>query len=167
MARSCSSDPTTGCRTVADSSEERPTILSAGDRALIEAARTATLATVDPAGRPRLVPICFVIDSAQVLWSPLDEKPKAAGDVRELARVRDILDRPQVAVLVQRWSEDWADLAWLRMGGVAALAEPDAVPPSVVDALRARYPQYERHDLDHRPMLRVAIDRLSRWSAAG
>jgi PPOX class probable F420-dependent enzyme len=152
---------------VPDSSEERGGILSAGDRALIEAARTATLATVDAAGRPRLVPICFVVDPDEVLWSPLDEKPKATADVRALARVRDILARPEVAVLVQRWSEDWSELAWLRMAGRATLSEPPDVPAVIRADLRGRYPQYEHHDLEHRPMLRIGIERLSRWSAAG
>ena len=88
------------CLTVAGSSDEPGTVLSAGDRALLDLARTATLATLDPDGRPRLVPICYVVDAAAIVWSPLDEKPKTAGDVRSLARVRDIRARPEVALLV-------------------------------------------------------------------
>ena len=153
---------------MAGSSDAPGPTLSAGDRALLDAARTATLATLDPAGRPRLVPVCYVVDAtADVLWSPLDEKPKTTDDVRALARVRDIQTRPEVALLVQRWAEDWGELAWLRLGGRGTLAEPDEVPAGVVDALRARYPQYAGHDLEHRPMLRFAIEHARRWSAAG
>ena len=150
-------------------SSDRPgPILSAGDRALLDAARTATLATLDADGRPRLVPICLVVEAtADVIWSPLDEKPKTIDDPHGLARVRDILARPQVDLLVQRWSEDWTELAWLRLAGGAVLAEPAEVPAGIVDALRARYPQYAEHDLPHRPMLRIAIERARRWSAAG
>ena len=162
MARSSSSRRTSRCRTVDGSSEP---ILTAADRALLDEARTATLATLDPAGRPRLVPICYIVDEAGAIWSPLDEKPKAVDDVRSLARVRDVLARPEVALLIHRWSEDWTELAWLRLAGVALLGE--TVPAAVVAALRARYPQYADHDLEHRPALRIRVDQATRWSAAG
>ena len=139
--------------------------LTAAEDALLAEARRATLATIDSAGRPRLVPICFVVDG-DILWSPLDEKPKAVADVRSLARVRDIAERPLVTVLVDRWSEDWTQLGWVRLHGTAQLVEPGEVPASVIPALRSRYPQYAGHDLEHRPMLRITIDATS-WFAAG
>ncbi len=137
--------------------------LTAADRALLEESRTATLATVGPDGRPRLVPICFVVAADGAIWSPLDEKPKAIADVRSTARVRDVLARREVMLLVQRWSEDWSELAWLRLAGTASLAETP--PGDVVVALRARYPQYAAHDLEHRPALRIVVGRATRWSA--
>jgi PPOX class probable F420-dependent enzyme len=140
--------------------------LTPADRALLAEARRATLATIDPRGRARLVPICFVVDG-DVLWSPLDEKPKAVADVRTLARVRDITERPEVTVLVDRWSEDWDQLAWLRVHGRAALVEPDDVTTGILASLRARYPQYEDHALEHRPMLTVRIETATRWRARG
>jgi PPOX class probable F420-dependent enzyme len=166
MGRSCSSARTCRCRTVAGSSDPA-VVLTAADRALLAEARTATLATIDPHGRPRLVPICHVVDDDGVVWSPLDDKPKAVDDVRGLARVRDVLRRPEVALLVQRWSEDWTELAWLRLAGRAALVEPADVPGAVVIALRRRYPQYADHDLEHRPMLRMVVERATRWAASG
>ncbi len=137
--------------------------LTAADRTLLEEARTATLATVGPDGQPRLVPICFVVDGDDAIWSPLDEKPKAVDDVHSLARVRDVLARDAVVLLVQRWSEDWSELAWLRLVGTASLA--DTPPAAVIAALRARYPQYASHDLEHRPALRIIVDRAQGWSA--
>ena len=109
-------------------------------QALIDRARRATLATLAGDGHPRLVPICFVLMD-EVLWSPLDEKPKSVTDVRSLARVRDILERPDVAILVDRWSEDWSELGWLRLRGTARLVEPADVPAAVIGAWRAKYPQ--------------------------
>ena len=138
-------------------------ILTAADRALLDEARPATLATLDPAGRPRLVPICYIVDEAGAIWSPLDEKPKAVDDVRSLARVRDVLARPEVALLIHRWSEDWSQLAWLRLGGTATLVE--AIPDPIIAALRARYPQYADHDLEDRPALRIQLEHATRWSA--
>jgi PPOX class probable F420-dependent enzyme len=136
--------------------------LSAAHRVRLGAARTATLATIRPDGRPRLVPICFVLHG-ETVWTPLDDKPKAVSDPRDLARVRDIEREPRVELLVHTWSEDWSELAWLRIDGRAALTEPD--PAAVVD-LRSKYHQYEGHDLEHRPMLAIAIDDVTSWVAS-
>lgn len=149
------------------------TLPTEGDRAFLDAARTATLATIDSDGHPRLVPICFVVadeGGALMLWSPIDDKPKRSADPRALARVRDILARPDVTLLVDRWSEDWSELRWLRLAGRATLLEPDPADARVRDviaALRTKYPQYEHHDLERRPMLRVVIASVVPWSASG
>jgi PPOX class probable F420-dependent enzyme len=140
--------------------------LTPADRALLAEARRATLATIDPRGRARLVPICFVVDG-DVLWSPLDEKPKAVADVRTLARVRDITERPGVTVLVDRWAEDWDELGWVRLHGSAQLVEAEAVAAGVIPLLRSRYPQYDDHDLEQRPMLRIEVEHVTSWFAAG
>ena len=137
-------------------------VLTPAERELLVATRRATLATIAPDGAPRLVPVCFVV-IGDVVWSPLDEKPKSVDDVRSLARVRDILERPTVALLVDRWSEDWSQLAWLRIAGRAALVDSE---PAAVAALRAKYPQYADHDLESRPMIRIEIERVTSWEAS-
>jgi PPOX class probable F420-dependent enzyme len=114
----------------------------------------------------------FVEDSdGLTVYSALDEKPKSVADPRDLARVRDIVARPRVTLLVDRWSEDWTDLAWLRLEGTATLLEPTdsaaAEHALAVGLLRARYPQYATHNLETRPMIRVAVERTSGWAAAG
>lgn len=137
--------------------------ISPEDHALLAEARRATLATIAPDGHPRLVPICFVvIDDA--VWSPLDEKPKAIADPRRLARVRDIERDPRVTVLVDRWSEDWSKLRWLRLDGQAELVE--TTEPAVAAALRSKYAQYIDHDLESRPMIRITIERSTSWGAS-
>jgi PPOX class probable F420-dependent enzyme len=137
-------------------------ILDPVERAFLAAARTAILATIDPTCRPRLVPICFVLEGATVL-SPLDEKPKTTDDPRSLARVRDILERPEVELLVHRWDEDWSRLAWLRVDGRGRLVEPGAVADGTLAALRAKYPQYATHRLEERPLLAIEIERTRAW----
>jgi PPOX class probable F420-dependent enzyme len=148
--------------------------MDARRRAFMAACRTATLATTSEAGQPRLLPICFVVtegagDSPEtVIWSPLDDKPKREADVRRLARVRDIETHPEVSLLFERWSEDWSRLAWLRVGGRAALVETQddaAGHRHAVAALRAKYPQYRTHAIDVRPMLRIVVTQLAFWSA--
>jgi PPOX class probable F420-dependent enzyme len=141
-------------------------------RAFLEGRRTATLATRAADGQPRQVPICFVLAEGGsstvplLLYSPLDEKPKRGLEVRELARVRDILARPEVALLFDRWSEDWDRLAWVRARGIATLVEPTDDPEAhawVVASLRTKYPQYRSHHLEAAPLIRVAIGATSSW----
>jgi PPOX class probable F420-dependent enzyme len=149
-----------------------PQILTQGDRRLLLASRTATLATLDPNARPRLVPCCFAPDPERDrLWTPIDEKPKRSADPRQLGRVTDLIAWRAVSLLVDRWSEDWSKLAWLRLHGNAALLEPDepgAVPERrrAIELLRARYPQYREHDLEARPIIAVEITAAIRWAAA-
>ncbi len=144
-------------------------VLSAAERALLAGTRRAVLATIAPDGQPRLVPICFVLDGAlPVLYTPLDEKQKRTGDPRRLARVLDLLADPRVSVLVDRWEEDWAGLAWLRCHGTASLVEPAGGEGAgehgtAVQALRAKYPQYATHLLEARPLIRIEIEHTTSW----
>lgn len=148
----------------------RDPVLSVTERGFLGGARRAILATIAGDGRPRLVPICFVLDPDRaVLYTPLDEKPKSIEDPRRLARVRDIAADPRVSVLAERWDEDWVKLAWLRLTGTAELLEPLGARAvehaTAVAALRARYEPYRAHDLESRPLIRIAIERAVGWGA--
>ena len=127
------------------------------------------LATMADDGRARLVPICFALvgsGDGLTLYSPLDEKPKERDDPLELARVRDVLARPMVSLLVDRWDEDWTRLAWLRIEAAAGLVEPGAAEHGVaVGSLRSRYPQYGTQRLETRPVIRLTPTRIVWWSA--
>ncbi len=143
--------------------------LDARELAFLIAARRAILATIDPKGRPRLVPVCFVVDAADParvrLLTALDDKPKAIDDKRALARVSDIHERPDVTLLVERWDEDWSRLGWLRLHGRATLLEPDEVASDAIARLREKYPQYASHTLEASPMIAVDIERATSWGA--
>jgi PPOX class probable F420-dependent enzyme len=150
-------------------------ILSSDARRLLTTSRRATLATLDQEGRPRLVPICFVLseDPATgnpVVHSALDEKPKRSDDPHVLARVRDITARPAVTLLVDHWSEDWDDLRWLRVRGDAVVLEPDDASAAeeraaAIAGLRMKYRQYAGHDLEGRPLIRIAVGGVVWWAA--
>jgi PPOX class probable F420-dependent enzyme len=147
-------------------------ILNPEQRRFLTDGRTATLATTAPDGRPRLVPICYIVGTDDRLarprlYSPLDEKPKRSQDPHDLARVHDLLVLPEVSLLVDRWSEDWSRLAWLRLHGRGELLEPEPHEreehATAVADLRAKYPQYVGQDLEHRPIIRMTIDRALAW----
>ncbi len=157
-----------------------PVEILAGDAwSFVAAARRATLATVDPQGRPRLIPVCFVLlggadpDLPQPprLYTPLDEKPKRLADPLALARVRDLLARDVARLLVDRWDEDWSRLGWVRLEGRAQILVPDGAAAderdAAIRALRAKYPQYRRHRLEARPLIRIVVTRASSWGRLG
>lgn len=148
--------------------------LTPSERRFLAEARRAVLATVDPRGLPRLVPICFVLSPAAdeagrpVIVSPLDEKPKRSADPLALARVRDLIARPGVRLLVDRWDEDWRRLAWLRADGLASVVQPGAPGHgAALVALRRKYPQYVGQRLESRPQIRIAVERVTSWGDLG
>jgi len=152
-------------------------ILTSGERALVAEARRAILATVSPSGTPRLVPVCFAVAPGDdrlgrpILYSPIDEKPKASPDPHTLSRVQDLLVLPDVSLLVDRWDEDWTRLAWVRVYGRGVLLEPQPHEreehASAVALLRAKYAQYASHRLEERPIIRIVVDRSRSWGAVG
>jgi PPOX class probable F420-dependent enzyme len=144
--------------------------LSTDQRAFLTSARRAVLATIAPDGRARLVPICFVLDRASpVIHMPIDDKPKRGDDPLELARVRDVAADPRVTILVDRWDEDWGRLAWLRADGRAILVPANETDErdAAIAALRAKYPQYQTHHLEERPLIRITLERVIGWGPLG
>lgn len=127
-------------------------------------APVARLATVSPRGAPRIVPIVFVLlgdGDHDVLWSPVDDKPKST---RALRRLADIESSPRASVLVDHYADDWAELWWVRADGTAAVQEahtPNGV--AAVSALRDKYPQ--ERDAHLGPLVRVEVDTWRCWSA--
>jgi PPOX class probable F420-dependent enzyme len=133
--------------------------------ALLREARVARLATVDTAGRPHVVPICFVFSDATV-YSVLDAKPKSVP-VERLQRVRNILANPHVQLLIDRYDEDWSRLAFVQLRGVASLLQPGPEQGEAVRLLRAKYAQYAAMELDAMPVIKVAIERAVVWGDLG
>ena len=135
--------------------------LSAGAFRLIRSARVAHLATVDAAGRPLVVPICFVLDGKEFL-SPIDEKPKRAAP-RKLKRVRNILDNPQVSLVIDHYEEDWTRLAYVLIAGKARILNAGMKHRKAVRLLRRKYPQYRSMAIHDRPMIAITPMRITIW----
>ena len=138
--------------------------------AFVAGRRVAHLATTGAAGEVTLHPFCFALIGGQVgpeIVTALDEKPKSVED-RRLGRVRDILERPEVAIVADEYQEDWSRLGWVHLRGSASLLEPsDQSHSAAVTALRAKYRQYERMGLEDRLVIRIAVQSGSSWSGLG
>ena len=128
---------------------------------MLHSGRVGRLGLLDEDDRPRVLPITFALFEGCV-WSAIDEKPKRRG---EPARLRYLRRRPEAALTVDRYSDDWSKLAWVQLlGRVEVLEVADA--PSALDALAARYAPYA----DRRPpgpLLRLTPERALCWRAEG
>jgi coenzyme F420-0:L-glutamate ligase / coenzyme F420-1:gamma-L-glutamate ligase len=141
----------------------------ADDLEFIRNRRVGRLATADARGKPSVVPVVYAsltIDEEPVIAIAIDEKPKGAP--RALRRVRNILARPEIALVVDEYHEDWDALAWVLVRGSASLIEPgDAGHAEAVAALRQKYPQYARMRLKERPAIVIRDLSISSWRGAG
>jgi PPOX class probable F420-dependent enzyme len=132
------------------------------EKLFIQSARIAHLATADDKGRPHVIPICFAFDGKEI-YSPIDEKPKKTPPLL-LKRVRNILANPHVAVVVDRYDENWKKLAYALISGRAKLLFGGVRHAKAVRLLRRKYPQYRKMRLEERPMIRIAILSWTRWA---
>lgn len=127
----------------------------------IRAARIAHLATADAHRQPLAVPICFVFDGKK-FFSPLDEKPKRTAP-RKLKRARNIVENPQVSLVIDRYDENWRRLAYILVIGKARMLFRGARHAGAVKRLRAKYPQYRRMAINERPMILITPLRWIIW----
>jgi PPOX class probable F420-dependent enzyme len=126
----------------------------------VAAAAVARLATVDPDGRPHLVPIAFAL-LGDTLYSAVDAKPKRS---RVLRRIENARERPDVTVLVDHYEDDWTRLWWVRLRGRARVLDGGDEAVRALEALAAKYEQY-RDEPPGLPVLAVDLDDLRGWSA--
>jgi PPOX class probable F420-dependent enzyme len=126
-------------------------------------ARVAHLATANKTGRPHVIPICFTLDGKE-LSSPIDEKPKKAAPLR-LKRIRNIRANPRVAVVIDRYDENWQRLAYVLITGRAKILLKGPKHKRAIQLLRKKYPQYRKMRLEDRPLIQIAISRWRSWGA--
>lgn len=127
-------------------------------RARFEGAHVARLATVTPQGSPHVVPIVFAVRD-DVIYTAVDGKPKST---RQLRRLANIAAQPAVSILVDVYDDDWSLLWWVRADGSAVVHHTGPQLMSGLDALRAKYPQYQRIALPG-PVIAVTISKWTAW----
>ena len=136
-------------------------------RAALEVARHGYLSTASADGDPHLQPVVFQVVEASI-YIAIDEKPKTTLRLRRLTNIES---NPRFALLVDHYDDDWDQLWWILLRGPAEVLWPSAwdaeEAATVIDALRAKYPQYESMGLEERPLLKLTPERVTRWSASG
>jgi PPOX class probable F420-dependent enzyme len=139
---------------------DQPTELVAWANELLRDARVGRLGLVDQEGAPRVLPVTFAVAEGRI-WSAIDRKPKRT---EEPARLRFLRRDPRAALTVDRYSDDWDELAWVQaLGSVEILDLADGQVG--LQALRAKYEPY-RNEPPPGPLLALQPERYLWWSAA-
>jgi PPOX class probable F420-dependent enzyme len=135
--------------------------LTAAQAAFVAAQRVGRLATADAQGNPHVVPVCFAV-SDSALYVTIDEKPKRAS-ARPLKRLRNLMENPSAAFVVDRYDEDWARLCWVMLRGPTEILSDGAEHDRAQTLLRERYPQYRAMQLAELPVIALRIERITGW----
>jgi PPOX class probable F420-dependent enzyme len=130
------------------------------ERAFVVARRVAHLATADARGVPHVVPVCFAIDG-DTLYITIDDKPKRAAT--SLKRLRNIAENAAVAVVIDRYDEDWSRLGWVMLRGSAEILTDGTEHAGAQALMRARYPQLAAMRIAGHPVIALRIARTTSW----
>ncbi len=131
-------------------------------RTFLEAARVGRLATVDQSGIPLIAPICFQLQG-NTLLTVVDDMPTNVEPVR-MKGVENLTTNPGMAVVVDRWEENWSRLAWVLLRGTGeVLKSPGMEQRNAVSLLRDKYPQYRGMNLKDQPVIRMTILAVRHW----
>jgi PPOX class probable F420-dependent enzyme len=119
------------------------------------------LGLLDLEGAPRVLPVTYALARGRI-WSAVDRKPKRSG---EPARLRFLRRDARAALTVDRYSDDWEQLAWIQvLGTVSIVGVADGT--AGLEALREKYAQY-RDEAPPGPLLVLEPRRYLWWRAAG
>lgn len=140
-------------------------MISERQRRFLNSCRVGHLATADAKGAPHLIPVCYAVavqfEGGATLYITIDEKPKRQD--RPLKRVRNIMENPQAAFVVDHWDEDWSRLGWVMLRGPAEIITAGAEHDQAQALLSARYPQYRAMSLADLPVIALRIARATDW----
>jgi PPOX class probable F420-dependent enzyme len=132
----------------------------------IERARVARLATVDYTSKPHLVPVVFVFYDKH-FFIPIDQKRKTVKPQR-LKRIKNIQNNPNVALLIDKYSEDWTKLAFVMIQGKASIITSKSqgnIPiQEAYKKLTTKYQQYQKIGLSEMSII-INPEKVSSWGA--
>jgi PPOX class probable F420-dependent enzyme len=137
-------------------------IFTPNQLAFLQSQRAGRLATASSDGAPHVIPVCYACDGAS-LYIALDAKPKRVAPER-LRRIRNMLENPRVALVIDRYSDDWSQLAYLLIHGTAALIPlGEAEHSRAVALLRERYVQYLSMPIEQHPVIAIRPAKVVAW----
>jgi PPOX class probable F420-dependent enzyme len=136
-------------------------MLTDQQRGFLDAQRVARLATADAAGRPHVVPICYLLRGDSVYFT-IDEKPKRKPGA-PLKRLANLRENPRAALVVDRYDEDWSRLGWVMVQGRAEVLERGPEHDLAQAGLRARYPQLATMRIAELPVVAIRIEHVASW----
>ncbi len=121
------------------------------------------LATSTKSGKPQVVPVCFIFDGKSI-YSSIDMKPKRIGP-EHLRRVLNINENPRVSLVVDLYSEDWRELRYVIVNGLANIIKKGREHQRAVSLLRKKYHQYRSMRIEQRPIIRIRPRAFISWKS--
>ena len=135
-------------------------MLTDDQRCFLESERVARLATADLNGQPHVVPICYALIDETVCFT-IDEKPKrSATNLKRLANIRI---NSRVALVADRYDEDWSKLGWLMVQGEATIVTEGPAHQMAQTRLQMRYPQLRGMTIHTLPVIIIGISHVVAW----
>jgi nitroimidazol reductase NimA-like FMN-containing flavoprotein (pyridoxamine 5'-phosphate oxidase superfamily) len=99
---------------------------------LVEWERVCHVATVSPRRIPHMVPVCHVVVNGKLYFA----------SEKDARKVRNLRATPSIAVTVDLYSDDWAQLKGVMIQGTAKLIDKGPRFREIRKRLYAKYPQY-------------------------
>ncbi len=137
--------------------------ISAAVQHFIHSHVVARLATAGEDGQPHVIPFCYAFDGAS-FYFVVDEKPKRQTG-KPLKRIRNMLENPHVALVIDDYADDWSQLAYVMVRGEAAVVADEEEYQRALGLLRERYHQYHHMTLTfpHNAMIRITPRKVNAW----
>ena len=101
---------------------------------LIAQERVCRVATAGSDGTTHLVPVCHVLAGDKIYFGSGDDGRK----------VKNLRENPRIAVTVDLYSDDWAQIRGVMVQGTAKLIERGPRFKQARDRLYQKYPQYRK-----------------------
>ena len=122
------------------------------------------MATVDKLGKPLVVPICFAFDGS-FLYSPIDKKPKSVS-ADKLKRIRNIINNPNISLVIDEYLENWSMLYYLIIQGTAEIIDEGEEYENSLSMLSKKYDQYREMGLESlgAPVIKITPDKIISWN---
>ena len=123
-------------------------------RRFVAEARVCRMATVDPSGKPHVVPLCPAFDGERTFYVDIG---------RSSANARNVAAKPAVDVVIDQYDEDWSLLRGVLLRCQAEVAGKEE-QERAWELIRQKYPQYK--EIDWRPRLTLALC-ICTWTSWG
>jgi len=122
------------------------------------------MATVDKLGKPLVVPICFAFDGS-FIYSPIDKKPKSVS-ADKLKRIRNIINNPNISLVIDEYLENWSMLYYLIIQGTAEIIDEGEEYENSLSMLSKKYDQYREMGLESlgAPVIKITPDKIISWN---
>jgi PPOX class probable F420-dependent enzyme len=128
-------------------------------RRRVAAERVGRLATIDPDGRPNVVPFVFALEG-DTLYTSVDEKPKRT---RQLRRVENLQRDSRFTVLIDHYEEDWPSVWWVRIKGRGRVIWEGPERDHAIRLLGEKYRQYEEEG-PQGPVIALDVEEWKGWA---